>query len=645
MKKIITFLFLSLLLPLASLVANADDNPGGYDVQTHLTPPSEVGPIKDATTGTMNDQFSTITQRCEATSIPSNYYATCCQPPYYWLNPACPYLVNNQQLVYDPTKQLETEDENDAYQSTLTCLGSSGSDCANSSAVQNILQNAQNKYDTCKNDCENSYQSCTPGCTVAGTSNGDGPYVDSTANYYYFAVVNCVRSGGVCYRIAPSQYHDVAEKAVNDVQYGTVWQAQQTEGYTDQGCLNSCSSNNDYCTSNCDQQYKDLPDRIRAAAEKATDNWNTIGNLGSSEMTLPPPTPLSNELQKIEDRTTVWPNLEKITDPNGKEIMAQDILRGGLSDDMPIATFKYPVDSFKKGEPIAITVSGGPGETLPIQEVVVTPAEDMGSGSVEVTVSGGTTPKLLGEGAPGTPDYILPKTVPDPQIYELDSYARIGATTQLFDKSDPLKLMFSDTFFRFAIDTSKYKNIASRNGAIVSMLHYNQKTQNWDELSVEKYLCENDGGWCRYTAHSTGNSIFAIVIKKADKGSNVISSLLDSGTGTGGGSLASWIFILVWLVVAILLYILVWRKIVLKFKSGMNSKQKRAILHELGFVKHVFIFGVAILGNFLALIFASIILSREPLTIPLFFGTLFLGAPFGFLVGLIRWGVHRFVLR
>lgn len=636
MRKFIVFLFLSTFFLLTG-VANAYD-PGGYDVQTHLTPPEEVGPIKDATKNTKDDQFATVTQRCEATSIPSNYDSVCCQPPYYWLNPVCPYQMKGQDLVYDPSKQLQTEEENDAYQATLACLGSSGGDCSNSPAVQNILQNAKNKYNTCKNDCENSYQGCVPGCNVQGTSNGGGPYVDGNANYYYFAVVSCLQAGGNCLRVAPTQYHDVVVKAMDDVRYGTVWQAQQTEGYVDQNCQSSCVSNRDYCTSNCDQQYKDLPDRIRAAAQKAVDNWETVGNLGSSKIALPPPTPVNNELQKIEDKAT-WPNLDKITDPNGKEIMAQDILRGGLSDDMPIATFKYPVENFKKGEPVAITVSGGPGETLPIQEVVLTPAKDAGSGSVEITVSGGTTPKLLGEGALGTPDYVLPAITPDPQIYDLDSYVRIGATTQIIDKADPIRIACSDTYIRFAINTSNYK---ATNGKIVSMLHYNEKSKNWDELSVEKYLCEYDTGWCRYTAHSTGNSIFAIVVKKAsetksDTNIDVNNDKNALTLNTNPAPVSNWIALAVWFVLIVVFYRKFWGETSAKLKSASNRKQKRNILHEYGFFKYIIVFGGVLIGNSICMLLVFLRLPNNTIELKDFFAVYCVMFVAGMIVGVVGW--------
>jgi len=651
---------------------------GGYDV-TPLGNVNEVGPIKNATVAPINDSFKTITERCEGSGISSSDASVCCQPPIYWLNPACPYSATATGLVYDPQKQVGTDEENQAYQSAIDCLGAGESDCANTPAIQKIISSAQSKHDTCTATCENTYQSCVSGCTTTTGGNGDGPYTDATANAAYRAAVQCLQSGtSNClhvvagYGLSDNAVSQIVQQAYSDVQNGTVWQSQPGTTTTDQDCVNTCVTDDTSCVDACGN-VNDVKNKAQAAAQKALDDWQTVK---STPLQPPPAKPLNGELQNAEQKATQVTS-NTITDANGKDIPAQDVLKSGLDDTNPYAAFSFPLKNAKVGTPVEATISAGPPEAFPRDKVVMIPTKNITDGTLEIAVSGKDQPLTMG--APGTPDYAEPKP-PHPDVYELDDYARVmpmltyhGQRTPEIDYTELIFLIVVKTVLLGPLGSSSpaqpglaspvpfvstasavVANTNTSADSTVVLLQYNLKTKAWDELPTEKEICDTDG-LCSFTAKSATAGLFALATKKISSGStNANTNTNTNGNTNGlkavdyviGGSpmdhipvrVYMWPFIIIGIIVFIVVNRRYWRPYARALKTAKTTTERREAFRRIGLWRYVVIAGALQFGLMFAIVVDSLMAFSNQLdwdmVIGMFFACLLVIGP---LFGLLTW--------
>lgn len=620
---------------------------GGYDVQTHLIKPSEVGAIKDAT----DDSFKTITSRCMQSGIPSSSYGNCCQAPIYWLNPSCPYQMKGQDLIYEPKQnQFSTDEESEAYQSVIDCLKTGSTNCQSTGVINNLVANAKSTCDNCNNRCKSNFQSCNSGCqrtVVDSQAQGDGPWTNSQANAAYRVAVQCLRNGSSnCIRaiagmVPSSSINQILTQAYNDVRNGTVWEpkAAQSHTETDSNCQASCNSAYTSCTKAC-PNFKELQGKIVAAASKAMSDFQQAK---TNPATMPQPKPLTYKFNNLEkDATKIESN--EVVDENGKALEAST-LKNGLGKSLPEVNLKFPTGKVEKGQYLETVVRGDATSTLPVDKILFAPKDSIDDGTMTVTIGDNTKPELFigASQAKGQSDYEKPNVEPDHSLYDTLDFIRIDAKVKPHASNQYVDGDFVDVLFSMVkavkgmvsnpLGTAQYPNpeAAIDANATVELLHFNKKTSHWDELSTEKAACFEGG--CRFTAESPGASTFALVVKKKTSAQILMEKV---------AKVMEWVFLVLWFGVIIFAYNKLWSKRSIELRDAKTNEEKSIILQRIGFGRFVMIRGVLLQGFSIAWFFMALLtLGGLKSWVLVFFFINIITAPLGFTIGAIGWLVLK----
>ncbi len=238
------------------------------------------------------------------------------------------------------------------------------------------------------------------------------------------------------------------------------------------------------------------------AARLALDDWQAAKTSGNGQAG-----PLAKKLAALAKTAT--PIDPASTVDSVGQVIAPDKLALGLGDSLPFVRLGFDLSGVQADEAVSLELQPG----LPIRKLVFLPSQSIQDGTLTVTLADRLTPQLFDRGAYGSPDYVIPPA-PNARQYEPKHYIRADARMKLTDldtvgyENAPI----SEAFWSlFAYDPG-FEN--PERGS-VSLLHYNQNANDWDELPNEKGLCDLDTGWCQYTARSSGFSYFAIVVKKS----------------------------------------------------------------------------------------------------------------------------------
>lgn len=313
-----------------------------------------------------------------------------------------------------------------------------------------------------------------------------------------------------------------------------------------------------------------------------------------------------------------------IVDFDGNALSPEDVLRAGVSEDVPFVQFEFDFANVKKGKPVNAIFSAGLPEALPLQSIIFTPSEDIDEGTLTVSIIDGARPELLGQGAPGAPDYARPEVLILPKQYELKDYIRIdakidrrGSEEYVWDGYETAPI--SEALFKMVTSLIPKKDGFNHPETEVVLLHLN-KDNKWDPLVTEKGSeCIFDKSLCTLTASSPGFSVFAIALKKP--------ALSDQ---------AAWAtLVLFWVPGLVFFYYKFWRGIANKLKN--SSKEDRVkILKELGFKRYVLIRGF-FLGNSLAIFHTLLNTSGNKMSAARFVDFYFSDLIFGLIAGMILW--------
>lgn len=484
------------------------------------------------------------------------------------------------------------------YNAVYSCLdgnnGSNISSCVdNATATGNSVSQQADQIQQCLQSCQATYDDCANSC------NNAQPLGGAPDDAAYQAVISCLQGQVSCPAVL-SQYglsmgSAVVQEAYNDIQNGTIKPPSGGGQAPDTGaCLDSCSQTLTACQNQCDSQPA-AADDAQQAAQRAVDDWAKAHNPAKKG-------DVTKSLQALRAKAThVTPT--SIKDAKGKDVAANDVLRGGVDDTLPVVTLRFPLKNAKQGAPISADVTSGPPETFPVEGVIVQPAQDVANGSLEVQVSGGSKPEILGEGAPGTPDFIRPDAPPDPKQFTMQDYIRIGATETPGTAGENAPVSWSDVWLSIFKNTGNA--ITDPDGSI-RMLHYNRSTRVWDPLPTERYLCDYAEAFCRYSVHSTGNSLFALVV--ARPGANVTTppatinspqqqTIIITLPFFLRWSFWRWVAIAFWASVLLVIYFESWRKYARQIRAAGSRDERQRIVREIGLARFAFIAGLLLFGG------------------------------------------------
>ncbi len=336
--------------------------------------------------------------------------------------------------------------------------------------------------------------------------------------------------------------------------------------------------------------------------------------------TTPKPsvTPVSTKNQKnlsVEENKSLFgeSTSQAVVAPTMSEVekTALNLPTSGTTKSQGVVTVKFPINGVKAGQAVDAVVNDNDSINVPVEKVVAVPTHDLNGATLAISYD--ATPQTLGAGAPGQPDY--PK--PDPNQYHVISKFRIDTkrgstfvpsyeTINGQIEATPWK----DVFISFIVaakdlidprQTTGYENPTD---AAVTVLHWNNSTGKYDELSAEKGLCAKDYHWCRYTVHSPGASPFLIVIKKAQT------------------KPITWVLLVLWLVILIFIYRKWWRP---------YKKEPRP-----NFVKYVFLAGIVLFGNGFAWVLCTLFAFYH-LNFSMFLILYLSGLSWGLIYGCLTW--------
>ncbi|GEM_PF-4205961 len=363
-----------------------------------------------------------------------------------------------------------------------------------------------------------------------------------------------------------------------------------------------CDESIQYCAEGCPPR-RGIPNNDMDEPVKPEEPDETI------EEPVVQANPLAKRFAELDERAI--PLIPKgIVDFDGNALAPQDVLRAGIDESIPSATFNFTFGNIKKGEVLNAVFSGGLPEALPLQSIIFTPDEDIDDGSLTVTIVDGSKPELLGSGAPGMPDYARPEVLSLPKQYALKDYIRVDAKIDrkgfdeyVWDGYEAAPI--SEVLFKMVTSLVPKKEGFAHPETEVVLLHLN-KDNRWDPLVTEKGTeCLFDQNLCTFTALSPGFSVFAIAYKKP---TNIVPWIL---------------FVMAWVPLLIVFYRKFWK----------SAKEK-------GFWKFVLIRGFFI-ANVMAVFTTSINIVRQKITLAKFADIYSADIVVGLIIGIILWFITK----
>ncbi|HCM68302.1 MAG TPA: hypothetical protein DIS62_04890, partial [Candidatus Kerfeldbacteria bacterium] len=489
---------------------------GGYYVPTNLAEITDVSEVTDVVQNPSVNFYKTIRARCQE-SVAENSEATekqfqqlCCQPPDYWLNPQCPLQQVGQDLPYAPSREFGTQEEQDAYQSVISCLQNDGSDesCIRNDTLNGIGQAIEQEKDACVKPCEGVLQSCNEGCVDPGWTTPERyqaylGWIDCELQQLNGWFDECQEAqvryteimGGYNSALRQQAYKDFFNYNSSG---GTSLQPAPV-ATTDTACQNDCLREQSVCEDPCNTVNNQRGSQADVAAHQALDDWknrnNTISNTAPTNVANAETGPLARKLAAFKKAATpVAPT--STVDASGTTI-APEKLAQGLGDAQPSVRLGFGLNNIKTDELVSLEIQPG----LPIAAMVLTPAQPIDDGVIAVTMIDGA--KLQFQGVPP----------PEPTRYELKDYFQVGTTVGQAEAHPWKEALFE--FLLPLVPNQNYEN--------AEMLRWNQDQNEWDTLPVEQIGCGS--ATCRFIASSSGTSYFAIVVKK-DTSSYAVAGVL-----------------------------------------------------------------------------------------------------------------------
>lgn len=484
-KLFLPFLILTALF-LGSSIVYGQDTGGGYNVPTELPIIKDVSQTKDSD----SDVYKTIKQRCLDAGLPSQ----CCNPPDYSEAEECPIRLKRVITQPEP-KQLNTKEEQDAYQSVLSCLQENNSDeerCIRNDTFTGITMEIDQKNAACAASCQNNFQNCNDnGCGVSGWTTPERykayvGWIECEVRQLPGWIPECQEAQKNFVKIMGGYNSDLYKQASSDFYNyrssgGASLKPPPVEE-TDTACQNACLQR-DACEDRCNNSNGAAGNEVDAAAHQALEDWRA-GVRSGKVLPAKKPGPLAQKLADLE-KTATPIRFAATVDFDGNEV-APEKLAQGLGDLLPSVRLGFSLKNIKEDEAVSLEIQKG----LPIKKIVLTTSQPIDDGVVAVTVIDAS--RLQFQEVPQ----------PEPSRYELKNYFQVDTTVNQTE-THPWK----EALFEFLLPL-----IPDQDFEDVEMLRWNRDQNEWDTLPIEQIGC--GPATCRFISSSSGTSYFAIVVDK-----------------------------------------------------------------------------------------------------------------------------------